>query len=112
MEKLKGEAQANKDHMLKYKEITQVNEVALKQIESAHEKFKAEANKLRKSLEDEIYFLKGRVSELESDLVSKSTKVTSTVSGKEKALSSYDRLSKVVISTATDVIYSRRYVSL
>ncbi|XP_058095907.1 nuclear-pore anchor-like isoform X2 [Magnolia sinica] len=88
MEKLKGEAQANKDHMLQYKEIAQVNEVALKQIESAHEKFKAEADKLKKSLEDEIHFLKGRVSELESDLVSKSTEVTSAVSGKEEALSS------------------------
>ncbi|XP_058114307.1 nuclear-pore anchor-like [Magnolia sinica] len=88
MEKLKGEAQANKDHMLQYKEIAQVNEVALKQIESAHEKFKVEADKLKKSLEDEIHFLNGRVSELESDLVSKSTEVTSTVSGKEEALSS------------------------
>ncbi|XP_058079245.1 nuclear-pore anchor-like [Magnolia sinica] len=74
--------------MLQYKEIAQVNEFALKQIESAHEKFKAEVDKLKKSLEDEIYFLKGRVSELESDLVSKSTKVTFTVSGKEEALSS------------------------
>ncbi|XP_058113256.1 nuclear-pore anchor-like [Magnolia sinica] len=95
MEKLKGEAQANKDHMLQYKEIAQLNEVALKQIESAPEKFKAEADKLKKSLEDEIHFLKGRVSELESDLVLKSTEVTSAVSGKEEALSSYDRLSKV-----------------
>ncbi|XP_058114277.1 nuclear-pore anchor-like [Magnolia sinica] len=88
MEKLKGEAQANKDHMLQYKEIAQVNEVALKQIESAHEKFKAEADKLKKSLEDEIHFLKGRVSELESDLMSKSTEVISTVLGKKEALSS------------------------
>ncbi|XP_058083931.1 uncharacterized protein LOC131231668 isoform X2 [Magnolia sinica] len=45
-------------------------------------------DKLKKSLEDEIHFLKGRVLELESDLVSKSTKVTSAVSGKKEALSS------------------------
>ncbi|XP_058111505.1 nuclear-pore anchor-like [Magnolia sinica] len=64
MEKLKGEAQANKDHMLQYKEIAQVNEVASKKIESAHEKFKVEADKLKKSLEDEIHFLKGRFQNL------------------------------------------------
>ncbi|XP_058075037.1 nuclear-pore anchor-like isoform X2 [Magnolia sinica] len=46
------------------------------------------ADKLKKSVEDEIHFLKGRVSELESDLVSKSTEVTSAVSRKEEALSS------------------------
>ncbi|XP_058075039.1 nuclear-pore anchor-like isoform X4 [Magnolia sinica] len=47
-----------------------------------------QADKLKKSVEDEIHFLKGRVSELESDLVSKSTEVTSAVSRKEEALSS------------------------
>ncbi|XP_058081537.1 nuclear-pore anchor-like isoform X2 [Magnolia sinica] len=46
------------------------------------------AKLLKKSVEDEIYFLKPRVSELESDLVSKSTEVTSAVSRKEEALSS------------------------
>ncbi|XP_058071669.1 nuclear-pore anchor-like [Magnolia sinica] len=49
---------------------------------------KTQADKLNKSLENEIHFLKGRVLELESDLVSKSTEVTSAVSGKEEALSS------------------------
>ncbi|XP_058102014.1 nuclear-pore anchor-like [Magnolia sinica] len=47
-----------------------------------------EADKLKKSVEDEIHFLKGRVSELESDLVSKCIEVTSVVSRKEEALSS------------------------
>ncbi|XP_058068970.1 nuclear-pore anchor-like [Magnolia sinica] len=74
--------------MLQYKEIAQVNELLLKQIESAHKQFKAEADKLKKSLDDEIHFLKGRVSELKSDLVSKSTEVTSAVSEKEETLSS------------------------
>ncbi|XP_058099780.1 uncharacterized protein LOC131244145 [Magnolia sinica] len=46
------------------------------------------ADKLKKSMEDEIHFIKGRVSELESDLLSKSTEVTSAVSRKEEALSS------------------------
>ncbi|XP_058080845.1 uncharacterized protein LOC131229009 [Magnolia sinica] len=49
---------------------------------------KAKADKLKKSVEDEIHFLKARVLELESDLVSKSTEVTSAVSKKEEALSS------------------------
>ncbi|KAL5972514.1 hypothetical protein ACLOJK_039318 [Asimina triloba] len=88
MDKLKEEAQANKEHMLQYKEIARVNEVALKQIESAHEKFKAEAVKLKKSLEDEILSAKGRVSELENELLLKSTEAASAVSGKEEALSS------------------------
>ncbi|XP_058089108.1 uncharacterized protein LOC131236035 isoform X3 [Magnolia sinica] len=46
------------------------------------------ADKLKKSAEDEIHFLKARVLELESDLVSKSIEVTSAVSTKEEALSS------------------------
>ncbi|XP_058087676.1 nuclear-pore anchor-like [Magnolia sinica] len=47
-----------------------------------------QVDKLKKSVEDEIHFLKGRVSELESDLVSKSTEVKFAVSRKEEALSS------------------------
>ncbi|XP_058087464.1 nuclear-pore anchor-like [Magnolia sinica] len=86
MEKLKGEAQANKDHMLWV--------VWICYLDLLSDTLKAEADKLKKSLEDEIHFLKGRVLELESDLVSKSTEVTSTVSGKEEVPSSYDRLSK------------------
>ncbi|XP_058106621.1 uncharacterized protein LOC131249900 [Magnolia sinica] len=46
------------------------------------------ADKLKKSVEDEIHFLKGSALELESDLMSKSTEVTSAVSRKEEALSS------------------------
>ncbi|XP_058073035.1 uncharacterized protein LOC131221735 isoform X3 [Magnolia sinica] len=46
------------------------------------------ADKPKKSVEDEIHFLKGRVLELESDLVSKSTEITFTISRKEEGLSS------------------------
>lgn len=86
MGKLKEEAQVNKEHMLQYKSIAQVNEAALKQIEYAHEKFKAETEKLKKSLEAEIVSLRERVSELENDCVSKSKEVVNAVTGKEEAL--------------------------
>ncbi|KAI3965981.1 hypothetical protein MKX01_010938, partial [Papaver californicum] len=86
MGKLKEEAKVNKEHMLQYKSIAQVNEAALKQIESAHEKFKSESEKLKKSLEAEIVSLRERVSELEDDCVSKSKEVASAVTGKEEAL--------------------------
>ncbi|KAF5201131.1 Nuclear-pore anchor, partial [Thalictrum thalictroides] len=88
MEKLKLEAQANKDHMLQYKNIAQVNEAALRQIESAHERFKAEAGKIKKSLEAEISSLRERCSELESDNMSKMKEASSVVAGKEEALRS------------------------
>ncbi|XP_058072348.1 nuclear-pore anchor-like [Magnolia sinica] len=86
--KLKDEAQAYKDHMLQYKEIAQVNEVSLKQMESAHERFKAEADKLKKSLEAEILSLRSMVSELESDVLLKTTEAAAAVAEKEEALSS------------------------
>ncbi|GAV64888.1 TPR_MLP1_2 domain-containing protein, partial [Cephalotus follicularis] len=85
-EKLKEEAQANKDHMLQYKSIAEVNETALKQMESAHESFKIEVEKLRKSLEAEILLLRDRVSELESESILKSKEVASAVVEKEEAL--------------------------
>ncbi|KAF8412623.1 hypothetical protein HHK36_000592 [Tetracentron sinense] len=88
MEKLREEAQANKDHMLQYKSIAQVNETALKQMESAHEEFKFEADKLKKSLEAELLSLRERIFELESEYMSKSNEVASAVAGKEEALGS------------------------
>ncbi|XP_008793820.2 nuclear-pore anchor isoform X1 [Phoenix dactylifera] len=87
MEKLKEEAQANKDFMLQYKEIAYTNEVALKQIESAHEEYKAEAEKLRKSLEDEVLSLRNKVSELEKNYVLKCEEAASAVESKERELS-------------------------
>lgn len=51
MEKLKEEAKANKEHMMQYKSIAQVNEAALKQMEHAHETFKAEVFVVLQSLE-------------------------------------------------------------
>ncbi|KAK9149954.1 hypothetical protein Syun_008263 [Stephania yunnanensis] len=88
LDKLKEEVQASKDHMLQYKNIAQVNEAALKQMESAHEKFKAEAGRIKKSLEDEIYSLRATISELESDYVSKSKEVASIIAEKEDAVDS------------------------
>ncbi|XP_040999238.1 nuclear-pore anchor-like [Juglans microcarpa x Juglans regia] len=86
IEKLKLEAQANKDHMQQYKSIAQVNEDALKQMESAHETFKIEANKLKKSLEDEVLSLRERVSELEYESSLKSEEVASITAEKEESL--------------------------
>ncbi|KAK8623172.1 hypothetical protein V6N13_118063 [Hibiscus sabdariffa] len=86
MEKLKEEAKANRDHMLQYKNIAQANEDALKQIELAHENFKIQAEKLKKSLEAELVSLRERVSELENESSLKSEEVASATAGKEEAL--------------------------
>ncbi|KAB2636957.1 nuclear-pore anchor [Pyrus ussuriensis x Pyrus communis] len=88
IEKLKEEVQANMDHMLQYKSIAQVNEDALRQMESAHENFKIEAEKLKKSLEVELISLRERVSELEHECSLNSQEVASAAAGKEEALSS------------------------
>ncbi|KAF3448815.1 hypothetical protein FNV43_RR09528 [Rhamnella rubrinervis] len=88
IEKLKEEAKAYKDHMLQYKSIAQVNEDALKQIEDAHENFKMEAEKLKRSLEAELHSLRERISELENESCLKSEEVASAAAGKEEALSS------------------------
>ncbi|XP_062158169.1 nuclear-pore anchor isoform X2 [Alnus glutinosa] len=88
IEKLKVEAQANKDHMQQYKGIAEVNEDALKQMECAHDTFKIEADKLKKSLEVELLSLRERVSELEYESSLKSEEVASATSGKEEALAS------------------------
>ncbi|XP_062012161.1 nuclear-pore anchor [Rosa rugosa] len=83
---LKDEMQATKDHMLQYKSIAQVNEDALKQMEFAHENFKIEAEKLKKSRDAELLSLRERVSELENEIMLKSQEVASAAAGKEEAL--------------------------
>ncbi|KAM3731717.1 hypothetical protein ACB098_11G003200 [Castanea mollissima] len=88
IEKLKVEAQANKDHMQQYKSIAQVNEDALRQMECAHETFKIEADKLKKSLEAELLSLRERVSELEYESGLKSEEVASVAAGNEETLAS------------------------
>ncbi|XP_021905290.1 nuclear-pore anchor-like isoform X1 [Carica papaya] len=86
--KLKEEAEANRNHMLQYKSIAQVNETALKQMESAHGNFKIETEKLQKSLEAELLSLKERVSELENDCSLKSEQLASAAAEKEEAIAS------------------------
>ncbi|KAJ6726782.1 NUCLEOPROTEIN TPR [Salix purpurea] len=88
IQKLKEEAQANKEHMLQYKSIAQVNETALKQMEDAHENFKKESEKLKQSLEDELISLRGRISELDSEFSKKSEEVASAAVGKDEAFAS------------------------
>ncbi|CAI0378072.1 unnamed protein product [Linum tenue] len=73
--KLREEAQANKEHMLQYKNIAQVNEDALKQMEAAHENFKIESEKLKESLEAELISSRVKISELHNELRLKSEEV-------------------------------------
>ncbi|CAN8233681.1 unnamed protein product [Cochlearia groenlandica] len=86
IEKLRVEVESSKSHMLQYKSIAQVNETALKQMESAHENFRLEAEKRQKSLEAELNSLRERVSELENDCIQKSEQIATAASRKEEAL--------------------------
>ncbi|GER37546.1 nuclear pore anchor [Striga asiatica] len=86
IEKLREEAQASKDHMLQYKNIAQVNEDALKQMELAHESYRKEADEVKKSLESEIQSLRERVSDLESLCKLKTEEALSATAGKEDAV--------------------------
>jgi nucleoprotein TPR/epidermal growth factor receptor substrate 15 len=63
-----------------------VNETALKQMESAHENFRLEAEKRQRSLEAELVSLRERVSELENDCIQKSEQLATAAAGKEDAL--------------------------
>ncbi|KFK42334.1 hypothetical protein AALP_AA2G243000 [Arabis alpina] len=86
IEKLRGEVESSKSHMLQYKSIAQVNETALKQMESAHDNFRLEAEKRQQSLEAELVSLRERVSELENDCIQKSEKIATATAEKEDAL--------------------------
>ncbi|PSR92585.1 Nuclear-pore anchor like [Actinidia chinensis var. chinensis] len=88
IEKLREEAQVNKEHMLQYKSIAQVNETALKQMEFAHENFKIEADKVRMSLEAELLSVRERINELESECSLKSKEVASSTAEREAAIAS------------------------
>ncbi|KAK3037767.1 hypothetical protein RJ639_030686, partial [Escallonia herrerae] len=88
IEKLREEAQVNKDHMLQYKGIAQVNEAALKQMEVAYENFKLEADKVKEKLEAELLSLRERVNELEKECSLKTKEAVSAAAGKEEALAS------------------------
>ncbi|XP_010429808.1 PREDICTED: nuclear-pore anchor-like isoform X3 [Camelina sativa] len=86
IEKLRGDVESSKSHMLQYKSIAQVNETALKQMESAHENFRLEAEKRQRSLEAELVAFRERVSELENDCIKKSEQLATAAAGKEDAL--------------------------
>ncbi|XP_058722839.1 nuclear-pore anchor-like isoform X3 [Vicia villosa] len=88
IEKLKEEVHANKAHMLQYKSIAEVNEDALKQIESTHEDYKIEVDNTKKALEAELHSLREKVSELERESSLKSEEAVSATAGKEEALTS------------------------
>lgn len=88
IERLKAEAQASKDHMLQYKSISEVNDAALKQMESAHENFRIEAEQMKKTLEAEIQSLRDRIHELENESSLKFKEAASVVAQKDEALAS------------------------
>lgn len=94
IDKLREEVQVNKDHMLQYKGIAQVNESALKHMEVAHENFKVEAAKVKKSLESEVLSLRERINELEAECSFKRKEAASVAAGQKEALSS--SLSEIV----------------
>ncbi|KAL9262657.1 Nuclear-pore anchor-like protein [Drosera capensis] len=86
IERLKSELQASKGHMLQYKSIAEVNEAALKQMENANINFKAEADKLRSSLEAEILSLRDRMFELEQESSLRSKELAAVTAEKDEAL--------------------------
>lgn len=86
IEKLRVEAQSNKDHMMQYKRLAQVNEAALKEMEVQHEKFKSEAEKVKKSFEDEVASLKEQINQLQDGYNSKAEEAASTALSQEEAL--------------------------
>jgi len=88
LEKYKEEAQANKNYMVQYKEIAHSNEVALKQLESAHQDYKAEAEVGRKALEDEIAKLRDKLSDMEKSYVMKCEETAIAIESKEKQITS------------------------
>ncbi|KAL8166555.1 hypothetical protein V2J09_008054 [Rumex salicifolius] len=67
IERLKLESQANKDHMTQYKNIADVNEAALKQMESSFELYRSEAENRKNLLEEEVSSLRERVVHLENE---------------------------------------------
>ncbi|KAG2653926.1 nuclear-pore anchor-like isoform X2 [Panicum virgatum] len=88
LEKYKEEAQANKNYMVQYKEIAHSNEVALKQLESAHQDYKAEAEVGRKALEDEIAKLRDKLSDMEKSYAMKCEETAIVIESKEKQITS------------------------
>ncbi|PUZ77494.1 hypothetical protein GQ55_1G376100 [Panicum hallii var. hallii] len=88
LEKYKEEAQANKNYMVQYKEIAHSNEVALKQLESAHQDYKAEAEVVKKALEDEIAKLRDKLSDMEKSYVMKCEETAIAIESKEKQITS------------------------
>ncbi|OMO78493.1 Tetratricopeptide, MLP1/MLP2-like protein [Corchorus capsularis] len=107
---LKEEAKANRDHMLEYKNIAEMHEAALKQMELAHESFKIEADNVKRSLEAELGSLKEKVSQLENETSLRSEEVASATAGKEEALLS--ALAEIKILKEETAVKSSQIVAL
>ncbi|XP_062220247.1 nuclear-pore anchor-like [Phragmites australis] len=88
LEKYKEDSQANKNYMVQYKEIAHSNEVALKQLESAHQNYKTESEACKKALEDEIAKLRDKLSEMEKSYVMKCEGAANGMESKEKQITS------------------------
>lgn len=86
VDRLREEAQVNKEHMLQYKSIAQANDAALKQLEVAHENLKAEAEEVKKLLEAELLSLGTQFHELEVKCNLKTQEIASAIASKEEAV--------------------------
>eukprot|EP01018_Ginkgo_biloba_P028799 Gb_36757 [translate_table: standard] len=91
IEQLREDLQASKQHTEQFKFIAQANEDALRQIESAHNHFKTEADKLKQSLEAEVSALKNRISELEDEVSEKEVAAATAREEKEKVLTNSNK---------------------
>ncbi|XP_074591609.1 nuclear-pore anchor-like isoform X2 [Curcuma longa] len=87
LERLREESRADKDYMVQYKEIAHANEMALKQIESAHEAYKLEAEKVKRALDDDVSALRNKVSEMEKKYTLKCEEVASLSEDKDREIS-------------------------
>lgn len=86
VKRLREEVQVNKNHVLQYKSIAQANEEALKQMELAYENLKVEADRVKKSMEEEALSLRKHVDELERECNLKSIEAATATAGKEEAV--------------------------
>lgn len=86
IERFKEDLQASHQHTEQFKCIAQANEDALQQIESAHEHFKAEADKLKQSMDAEISMFKRRITDLEAEVINKEIALKLAVEEKESVL--------------------------
>ncbi|BBN02351.1 nucleoprotein TPR [Marchantia polymorpha subsp. ruderalis] len=71
VEQLKEDLVASKGHIEQYKRIAEANEEALKQLEAAHNRYKADVEHMKEIMEADVNKLRGKISTLEAELTEK-----------------------------------------